>query len=71
MRVVLAVVVGALALAVAAFVAQNRHPVKLTWLAWSFSWPLWLLLLVTIGLALLAGQLLVLVVRYRRRRTRS
>ena len=70
-RVALGVVVGALAVAVVAFVAQNRHQVKLTWLVWSFSWPLWLLLVVTIGLALLAGQLLVLVVRRRRRRSRS
>jgi uncharacterized integral membrane protein len=70
-RVVLGVVVGALAVAVGAFVAQNRHQVKLTWLVWGFSWPLWLLLVVTIGLALLAGQLLVLVVRLRRRRSRA
>jgi uncharacterized integral membrane protein len=70
-RIVLAVLLGAIAVAVVAFVAQNRHPVKLTWLVWSFSWPLWLLLIVAIGLSLLAGQLLVFVLRYRRRRYRS
>jgi uncharacterized integral membrane protein len=70
-RIALGIVVGAIAVAVAAFVAQNRHSVKLTWLVWSFSWPLWLLLVVTIGLSLLAGQLLVFALRYRRRRSRS
>ena len=70
-RLALGTAVGAIAVAVVAFVAQNRHPVKLNWLVWSFSWPLWLLLVVTIGLSLLAWQLLVLVVRFRRRRSRS
>ncbi len=70
-RLVLGVLVGAIAVAVVAFVTQNRHQVKLTWLVWSFSWPLWLLLVVTIGLSLLAWQLLVLALRFRRRRSRS
>ena len=70
-RLLLGVLLGAIAVAVAAFVVQNRQGVKLTWLVWSFSWPLWLLLVVAIGLSLLAGLLLVLVMRFRRRRSRS
>jgi len=66
-RFVMPVIAGLIALAVVAFVVQNRGPVKLTWLFWSFSWPLWLLLVVTIGLSLLAGQLMLMLRRHRRR----
>jgi uncharacterized integral membrane protein len=66
-RFVMPGIVVVIAIAVAAFVVQNRGPVKLAWLFWSFSWPLWLLLVVTIGLSLLAGQLLLMLRRHRRR----
>jgi uncharacterized integral membrane protein len=60
-------IVGVITVALLAFVIQNRGPVKLTWLFWSFSWPLWLLLVVTIGLSLIAGQILLMLRRHRRR----
>ena len=66
-RFVMPAIAVVIALAVAAFVVQNRGSVRLTWLFWSFSWPLWLLLVVTIGLSLLAGELLLLLRRHRRR----
>ncbi|MGD0998335.1 MAG: LapA family protein [Thermoleophilia bacterium] len=66
-RFVVPAIVGVIALAVLAFIIQNRRSVKLTWLFWSFSWPLWLLLVVTIGLSLAAGQIILLLLRHRRR----
>ena len=66
-RFVLPGVAGVIIVAVLAFIVQNRVPVKLTWLFWSFSWPLWLLLVVTIGLSLIAGQILLMLRRHRRR----
>ncbi len=66
-RFVMPAIAGAIAVAVLAFIVQNRGPVKLAWLFWSFSWPLWLLLVVTIGLSLLAGQLMLMLRRHRRR----
>jgi len=66
-RFVMPAIAVIIALAVAAFVVQNRGPVRLSWLFWSFSWPLWLLLVVTIGLSLLAGELVLLLRRHRRR----
>ena len=66
-RFVMPGIVGVITLALLAFVIQNRGPVKLTWLFWSFSWPLWLLLVVTIGLSLIAGQILLMLRRHRRR----
>jgi uncharacterized integral membrane protein len=66
-RFVMPGIVGVITVALLAFVIQNRGPVKLTWLFWSFSWPLWLLLVVTIGLSLIAGQILLMLRRHRRR----
>ena len=66
-RFVMPGIVGVIAVAVLAFIIQNRGSVKLTWLFWSFSWPLWLLLVVTIGLSLIAGQILLMLRRHRRR----
>ena len=66
-RFVMPGIVGVIVVAVFAFIIQNRGPVKLTWLFWSFSWPLWLLLVVTIGLSLVAGQILLMLRRHRRR----
>jgi len=67
MRFVMPGIVVVIAIAVVAFIVQNRSSVKLAWLFWSFSWPLWLLLIVTIGLSLLAGQLVLMLRRHRRR----
>jgi uncharacterized integral membrane protein len=61
------VIAGLIVAAILAFIVQNRGSVKLTWLFWSFSWPLWLLLVVTIGLSLIAGQIMLMVRRHRRR----
>jgi uncharacterized integral membrane protein len=69
-RFVMPGIVAAIAVALGAFVVQNRGPVKLAWLLWSFSWPLWLLLVVTIGLSLVADQVLLVLRRHRRRVTR-
>jgi uncharacterized integral membrane protein len=66
-RFVMPAIAIVITVAVLAFVLQNRGPVKLSWLFWSFSWPLWLLLIVTIGLSLLAGQILLMLRRHRRR----
>jgi uncharacterized integral membrane protein len=66
-RFVMPVIAGLIAVAILAFILQNRGPVRLTWLFWSFSWPLWLLLVVTIGLSLLAGQIMLMLRRRRRR----
>ena len=66
-RFVMPAIVGVIAVAVLAFIIQNRGSVKLTWLFWSFSWPLWLLLVVTIGLSLVAGQIMLMLRRHRRR----
>ena len=66
-RFVMPAIAGVIAVAVLAFIIQNRGSVRLTWLFWSFSWPLWLLLVVTIGLSLVAGQLMLMLRRHRRR----
>ncbi len=68
MRLFMPIVAGVVARALLAFVLQNRAQVKVSWLFWSFSWPLWLLLVVTIGLSLLAGGFALL---WRRRRRRA
>jgi uncharacterized integral membrane protein len=64
---VMPIIAGLIALALLAFVLQNTQPVKLSWLFWSFTWPLWLLLVVTIVLSLVAGQIMLMWRRHRRR----
>lgn len=51
------VIGGILGLAVFAFIVQNRPSQKVTWLFWSFSAPLWLLLLLTAAVAVVAWHL--------------
>jgi uncharacterized integral membrane protein len=51
------VIGGLLGLAVLAFVIQNRPAQKVTWLFWSFSAPLWILLLLTAAVAVVAWHL--------------
>jgi uncharacterized integral membrane protein len=64
---VMPIIAGLIALALLAFVLQNTESVTLHWLFWSFSWPLWLLLVVTIVLSLVAGQIMLMWRRHRRR----
>jgi len=66
-RYVMPAIAAIFAIVVLAFVIQNRGPVKVSWLFWSFSWPLWLLLVVTIGLSLMAGWIALMLRRHRRR----
>ena len=69
-RYVMPGIAGAIVIALLAFILQNTQSVKLSWLFWSFSWPLWLLLVVTIVLSLIAGQILLMLRRHRRRKAR-
>jgi len=66
-RYVMPTIAVIIVIAVLAFILQNRGPVKLSWLFWSFSWPLWFLLVFTIVLSLVAGQILLMLRRHRRR----
>ncbi|WP_159797360.1 lipopolysaccharide assembly protein LapA domain-containing protein [Puerhibacterium puerhi] len=49
------------------FVAQNRQDVTLTFLVWSFSWPLWLFTVVAAVLGALVWMGLGVLRRHRRR----
>jgi len=69
-RYVMPTIAVIIVIAVLAFILQNRGPVKLSWLFWSFSWPLWFLLVFTIVLSLIAGQILLMWRRHRRRKAR-
>ena len=62
-----AVGVGLLAIALGAFVVQNPDDVKVEWLFFSFTLPLWLLLVVTSALALVLGELVGWLWRRRKR----
>lgn len=62
------VVIGAiLAVALAVFVFQNSHEVPVEVFFWDFSGPLWLVLLVTILVALVMIELIGTLWRARRR----
>ena len=69
-RYVMPTIATLIVIAILAFILQNRQSIKISWLFWSFSWPLWLLLVVTIVLALIAGQILLMLRRHRRRKAR-
>ncbi|QGG95877.1 lipopolysaccharide assembly protein LapA domain-containing protein [Actinomarinicola tropica] len=63
------VVIGAiLAIALAVFVFQNSHEVPVEVFFWEFEGPLWLVLLVTILVALVMIELIGSLWRARRRR---
>jgi uncharacterized integral membrane protein len=51
----------------AVFVAQNRQDVTLTFLVWSFTWPLWLFTLIAAALGALVWIGLGVLRRHRRR----
>ena len=60
---------GLLALGLLAFIVQNGQRADVHWLAWTFSAPLWVdLMLPAVGAVLVAGLVALLVLRRRRRR---
>ncbi|MGD0997183.1 MAG: hypothetical protein ABR941_02530 [Thermoleophilia bacterium] len=62
---------GLVALGLLAFIVQNGQRADVHWLAWTFTAPLWIDLMVpAVGAVLVAGLAAVLVVRRRRRKTR-
>jgi uncharacterized integral membrane protein len=50
------VVVGVIVVALGTFVLQNTDDVKVKWLIFNFTAPLWIILLVTAALALVLGE---------------
>ena len=52
------------------FMVQNRQDVTLQFLVWKFTWPLWLLILVTAALGALVWIGLGVLRRHRRRKAR-
>ena len=64
-------VCGLLALALLAFIVQNRQQTAVHWLAWTFTAPLWVALILPAIIAVaVAGLVAVLVLRRRRARAR-
>ena len=62
---------GLVALGLLAFIVQNGQRADVHWLAWTFTAPLWIDLMVpAVGAVLVAGLAALLVVRRRRRKTR-
>jgi len=62
---------GLLALGLLAFIVQNGQRADVHWLAWTFSAPLWVdLMLPAVFAVLVAGLVALLIVRRRRRKTR-
>jgi len=61
---------GVLAAALLAFIFQNTDTVSFDWLFWTFSAPLWLVLLITAVVAFVIGQFALMWRRHRRRQAR-
>ena len=61
--------IGGLA-ALAVFMAQNTDDVKVSFLAWDFTWPIWLLTLVSAVVGALVWFGLGVLRRHRRRKAR-
>jgi uncharacterized integral membrane protein len=59
---------GLLALGLLAFIVQNGQQASVHWLAWSYTAPLWVDLIVPAVLAVLVAELVTLFVLRRRRR---
>lgn len=59
--------VGAVVIAIGAFVVQNTHETQVDWLFFDFEWSVWWLVVVTILLTLLGERLVAYVMRRRRR----
>jgi len=69
-RAAVPLVCGLLALGLLAFIVQNGQRADVHWLAWTFTAPLWVdLLLPAVGAVLAAALVTLLVLRRRRRRT--
>ena len=60
---------GLLALGLLAFIVQNRQEASVHWLAWTFTAPLWVDLMLPAVVAVLVAGLVALLVMRRRRRT--
>lgn len=61
-------IVAALAVAaIVAFVLQNTENVAIEWLFFSGDWALWLVIVITIVLTLIAERLVTFALRHRRR----
>jgi uncharacterized integral membrane protein len=52
------------------FMLQNRDDVRLDFLAWGFTWPVWLLVLVSAVIGAIVWLFLGIVRRHRRRKAR-
>ncbi len=61
---------GILGIGLIAFIVQNTESVSFDWLFWTFSAPLWLMLLVTSLVAFVIGQFALMWRRHRRRQAR-
>ena len=60
---------GLLALGLLAFIMQNGQRASVHWLAWTFSAPLWVDLMLPAVVAVLVAGLVALIIMRRRRRT--
>jgi uncharacterized integral membrane protein len=61
---------GALAVALLAFIFQNTQTIAFNWLFWTFSAPLWIVLLITALAAFVIGQFALMWRRHKRRQAR-
>jgi uncharacterized integral membrane protein len=61
---------GVLAALLIIFILQNTESVTFKFLFWTFSLPLWLVLVITALLAFVVGQLALMWRRHRRRKAR-
>ena len=62
---------GLLALALLAFIVQNRQSTDVHWLAWTFTAPLWVALALPAAVAVVVAGLVVVLVARRRSRRRG
>ena len=61
---------GVLAVALLAFIFQNRQTVTFHWLFWTFDAKLWLMLVITAVVAFVLGQFALMWRRHKRRQAR-
>jgi uncharacterized integral membrane protein len=61
---------GILAAALLAFIFQNTETIAFNWLFWTFSAPLWIVLLITAFAAFVIGQFALMWRRHKRRQAR-
>ena len=65
-----AVLSGIMGIGLLAFIVQNTDDVTFDWLFWTFSAPLWLMLLITALVAFVIGQFALMWRRHKRRQAR-